>query len=113
MVRYGHGSALVDPEADPAVLDAAADAAEAAGDLAAAVRLRYEAGLVRLVRADRIELRPETTASGAAGQVDLPVMYELTADFEQVVYGGRAAVAADVDRARAGWADVVGARSRR
>ncbi len=55
-----------------------------------AVRFRYEAGLVRLVRLDRLELRPDTTAAGAARQVASPTMDQLTADFEEIVYGGRA-----------------------
>lgn len=104
---------LVDPTADPDELERRAAAAEAEGDLGPAVRLRYEAGLVRLVRLDRIELRPDTTAAGAARQVASPTMDRLTADFEEIVYGGRAGEPADVARARSGWLELLGAGARR
>lgn len=40
-------------------------------------------------------------------------MDALTADFEQIVYGGRAATAADSDRARRLWPELVGERAPR
>src|SRR5690606_22292786 len=104
---------LVDPLADPAALDREADAGEAAGDHALAGRRRYEAGLLRLARADRLTLRPDTTAGSAARQVGAPVMDALTADFEEVVYGGRPATPDDSSRARAGWVELLGAGVRR
>ncbi|NLD76571.1 MAG: DUF4129 domain-containing protein [Acidimicrobiales bacterium] len=107
------GSGLVDLRSDPEALDEEARQAEAAGDHRTAVRRRYESGLIRLVRADRLLLRPETTAGSAARQVDEPAMDALTADFEQIVYGGRAATAADSDRARRLWPELVGERAPR
>ncbi len=107
------GAGLVDLAADPAALDREAEAAEAAGDLALAVRRRYEAGLLRLVRAERLVLRADTTAEAAARQVADPAMDRLTTDFEEVTYGGRSATAADVERARSGWLEVLGAGARR
>lgn len=98
---------LVDPEQDPDQLDAQATAAEASGDHALAVRTRYEAGLIRLARAHRIELRPDTTAGAVAAELHDPTLQELTATFEAVVYGGRAADAADSERARVGWRAVL------
>lgn len=112
-VARSGGGLLVDPRADPEDLERQAEAAEAGGDRSAAVRLRYEAGLLRLARTDRIVLRADTTAEGAARQVGEPVMDRLTTDFEEVVYGQRVAETADVDRARTGWAELLGARSRR
>lgn len=111
--RDARSALLVDPSQDPADLERRADAARAAGDHAGAVRLRYEAGLVRLVRDGRIRLRAETTPSDAARQVDLPSMDELTAAFEEIVYGDRPASEADDDAQRRGWREVHGARSRR
>lgn len=102
---------LVDLSADPAALEADADRAEAGGDFELAVRRRYEAGLLRLVRAGRLDLRPETTPASAARQVASPAMDQLTADFEEVVYGGRSATEADCHRARAAWAELLAARS--
>lgn len=109
----GGGNWLVDPDLDPADLEAAADRASAAGDHGAAVRLRYEAGLLRLVDADRLVLRPETTAGSAARQVGDPTMDELTVAFEEIVYGERAATAADDDASRTGWRTLLASRSRR
>lgn len=105
-------SLLVDPDADPAVLDRQAEEAEAAGDLDLAVRRRYEAGLVRLVRAKRVTLRPETTASRVAAVLGGETIFALTRVFEEVVYGGRGATAADVAAAKAGWLDVLGVKAR-
>ena len=104
---------LVDLGADPAELEQQAEAAQSEGDHSAAVRLRYEAGLLRLSRADQIVLRADTTAAGAARQIDRPVMDDLTGDFEEVVYGERVATAVDSDRARSGWNDLLGVRNRR
>ncbi|MBX3314178.1 MAG: DUF4129 domain-containing protein [Actinobacteria bacterium] len=103
---------LVDPSLDPARLEQRADDARRAGDHGAAVRLRYEAGLVRLVRAGRLRLRPETTPSDAAHQIDLPVMDALTEAFEEIVYGGRSATAVDDDAAVRGWREVLGTKVR-
>lgn len=112
-VDRGRASLLVDPSLDPSDLEDRAARAETDGDLTASVRLRYQAGLVRLVRADRLVLRADTTAASAARQVDLAVMDRLTVDFEEIVYGDRTPTTADVDRARHGWAEVLGARSAR
>lgn len=98
---------LVDPEQDPDQLDQVAATAEAAGDHALAVRARYEAGLIRLARAHRIELRPDTTAGAVAAELHDPTLRELTGTFEAVVYGGRPAVAADSAQARTGWQAVL------
>lgn len=99
---------LVDPRADPAALEREADAAEAAGDHALAVRRRYEAGLVRLAAADRIDLRPDTTPSGVAAVLGDPTLAQLTATFEAVVYGSAPAAPDDAAAARTGWRTVLG-----
>lgn len=101
------GSSLVDPSLDPVDVERRADVAGAAGDLTGSIRLRYQAGLLRLVQAERLVLRPDTTATGAARQVDLATMDRLTVDFEEIVYGDRAPNADDAARARQGWAEVL------
>ena len=78
-----------------------------------AVRFRYEAGLLRLVRLDLLVLRADTTPSDAARQVSSAVMDELTADFEAVVYGGREATPRELDRSRTGWSELLTTASRR
>lgn len=104
---------LVDPTLDPADLDRRADRAETAGDLARALRLRYQAGLLRLARDGRLVLRPDTTASGAAEQVDDAALHRITATFEAVAYGGRSPSPDELREARADWAAVLGVGSRR
>lgn len=109
----GGGGLLVDPAADPDELSRQADAAEAAGDFALAVRRRYEEGLLRLVGGERLVLRLDTTPRRAADEVGGPTMTELTTTFEEVVYGDRPASADDARAARTGWLDVLGAKARR
>jgi hypothetical protein len=111
--QRGTWGGLVDPTLDPEELDRRAAEAEAGGRWSEAVRLRYEAGLVRLVRADRLVLRPDTTAGDAARQVDLPPMHAATRTFEAVVYGGRRATADDAAESRSAWLEVLGAAARR
>lgn len=106
-------ASLVDPAADPDELEGRAAVAESDGDLGLAVRLRYEAGLLRLVRLDRLQLRPDTTAADAARQVGSPTMDRLTVDFEEIVYGGRGGAAADVARSRSGWVELLGVGAHR
>jgi hypothetical protein len=109
----GDRSALVDIGLDPDGLDRLAAKAESDGDWALVVRYRYQAGLLRLVRADRLVLRPDTTAEGAAGQVGHPVMDQLTVDFEEITYGGRPATSEDGERAKLRWAELIGTRTPR
>ncbi len=113
VVTQGGAGSLVDPALDPDEVAQRADDAEAAGDLTVAIRLRYQAGLLRLARAGELVLRPDTTAEGAARQVGRPAMDELTRDFEEIVYGDRVATEADVRLARRAWPEVLGARSSR
>lgn len=114
VVRSGGAAwSLVDEHADPDELERRAEEREAEGDHRSAIRLRYQAGLLRLVRADRLTLRPDTTAGDAARQVGHPVMDDLTEDFEGIVYGDRTASAADADRARAAWSTLTAERARR
>ena len=104
---------LVDPTLDPAELERQADAARAAGDYSRSLRLYHEAGIVRMARADRIVVRPATTARDVAQQVSEASLDELTTTFEQVVYGGREATESECERSRRGWLELVGSRSAR
>ena len=97
----------------PAALERQADAAEQAGDHAAAVRLRFAAGLLRLDAAHAIELRPSLT-SGEVGRTLRSDRYNSLADtHDAVAYGGRDAAAQDSAEARAEWPAVVGEARRR
>lgn len=112
-VERARSSNLVDLDLDPRELERQADDAERAGDHAAAVRRRYEAGLIRLVDSGRLDLTPATTAAGAAAQVGEATMDEATATFEEIVYGGRSATASDSERSRALWGALLGTGARR
>ena len=111
-VTRAQARGLVDLGSDPDHLEVEAEAAERAGDRAEAVRLRFEAGLLRLHRTGRITLRPDTTAADAAAQVDEPQMYDLTDAFEEIVYGGREATPEDLERSRTAWPPLVAAGAR-
>lgn len=84
-----------------------ADEAERRGDFAAAVRLRFQAGLTRLDELGSIELRPSLTASGAVRESGLSAIGGLATVYERVAFGGRGASATDAEAQRAGWREVV------
>jgi len=84
-----------------------ADRAEARGDLDAALRLRFRAGLVELDSRELIELRPALTNHELLRSVPSPTLAGLVDGFEAVAYGGRAADAGDLRSARDGWPRVV------
>jgi hypothetical protein len=91
-----------------AALERAAEAAERAGDLRGALRLRFQAGLLRLDRARLIDLRPSLTTSEIARQVVNPAFGTLARRFDEVVYGGRNPGPEDIASARRGWANLTG-----
>ena len=88
---------------DPARLERDAAAAEAAGDLDAAVRLRFRAGLLRLGRARVVPLRSSLTSGEARRLVRLPDFDRIAGTHDEVVYGGRQARAEDAVDARERW----------
>lgn len=102
----------LDPTTDPDALEAAARDADVDGDHGRAIRLRHQAGLLRLARRGHLDLRPDTTARGAARAIGDPRLDELTDRFEAVVYGDQVATARDGDRFRTHWADVLADRPR-
>ncbi|HEX5614722.1 MAG TPA: DUF4129 domain-containing protein [Acidimicrobiia bacterium] len=98
---------------DARALDAAADAAERAGDLALAVRLRFRAGLLRLADAGVVTLRPDLTNREVRSSVHAAAFDAIADDFEVVAYSDRPATPEQVDTARRGWSRVLeDARSR-
>jgi hypothetical protein len=101
------------PEAeDPRALERRADAAEAAGDLEAALRLRFRAGLLRLGSRGAIEFRPSISTHEVRRALRSPDFDSLAATFDDVVYGGRAAAPGDVGAARERWPRVISAAPR-
>jgi hypothetical protein len=80
-----------------------AERAERAGDLDAALRLRFRAGLLELDSRELIELRPALTNRELLRDVPSPTLAGLVDGFEAVAYGGRPAEPDDVRSARDGW----------
>jgi hypothetical protein len=92
---------------DPDELDRLADEAERRGDLEVALRLRFRAGLLRLGRANAVQLRPSLRTREARRALRNPRFDRLARDFDEVVYGRRPPSAADVDAARSEWPELL------
>lgn len=92
---------------DPRELDRLADEAERAGDLERALRLRFRAGLIRLVRQGAIPPRESLTSGEIRRLLRIRDFDRLARAFDEVVYGGRRAEPADLEDARARWPRVL------
>ena len=95
---------------DPGQLEREADEAERSGDAARALRLRFRAGLLRLGPGRVVPLRESLTSGEARRLVRLPEFDRLARTHDEVVYGGRAARAADAVEARETWPRVLTAK---
>lgn len=80
---------------DPADLERQAREAEATGDHAMAMRWLFQALLLRLDRAGRIEFRPASTSATITEQLGSPEFARAVTRFDEVVYGGREATPDD------------------
>lgn len=112
--RGAPGPAAAPPGPSPAPapgageLERRAAQAERDGDLDTAVRLLFQAGLLRLHEARAIELRPSLTSGEVARRLRSPRFDALAGTHDAVAYGGRTAVVDDAARAREDWPVVVG-----
>ncbi|MCB0866448.1 MAG: DUF4129 domain-containing protein [Solirubrobacterales bacterium] len=88
---------------DPAELERLADRAEADGDAALAVRLRFRAGVLRLAATGALRLRPSTTAREVATDLASPEMDWIVDRFERISYGGERATPDDARGSRERW----------
>ncbi len=93
--------------ADPSALEREAATAEATGDYAAAVRLRFAAGLLRLDAAQAIRLRPSLTTGQVGRALSSERFDALATTFDEVAYGGRLAQPGDAEAAREAWPQVL------
>jgi Domain of unknown function (DUF4129) len=98
------------PGVDPDDLERRAAEAEQVGDGRAAIRLRFQAGLIRLGRSGMLTYRPSLTTREASEQLDSPLFAPLAGTFEEVTYGGRDATPDDVRIARETWPTLTGRR---
>lgn len=101
--RTVHGERRVSREADPRALLRAAEEAEARGDMEAALRLRFRAGVADLAARELVPARASTRTAELERRLRSPTFAALARRFEEVAYGGRAAQDADVVAAREGW----------
>jgi hypothetical protein len=93
----------VTADTHPDDLEAEADDLAAKGAFAAAVRLRFEAGLLRLERAGLIAGQRTSTDAELAARIGSPTFDGLALRHEEVAYAGQAADHHDVHQARIGW----------
>ena len=91
----------------PDELERRADESEHRGDLDAALRLRFLAGLARLDDAGVVRLRPGLTNAAVSRTLRSRDFDGLVNDFDEVTYGGRPATTDDVTTARSTWPAVV------
>lgn len=92
---------------DPSHLERQAEKAESAGDFGQGVRLRFQAGVIRLQDNGRVR-RGRTTATRAIGrQLRSDSFDHLGATFDEVAYGGRPATSTDAAQARDAWQRVL------
>jgi hypothetical protein len=102
VLAAGRAAAAARPARDdPRAIERRAEEAEAAGDHALAVRLRFRAGLLRL------GIRPSQPSGEVARTLRSEDFDALARTFDEVIYGGRAARAADSEEARRRWPAVV------
>lgn len=92
---------------DPDELERQAVAAERAGDLDHAVRLRFVAGVLRLDRAGVIAYRSSLTTGQLRSRLHSASFAELAAAFDEIAYGGRPASEADLRAATEAWPRVM------
>lgn len=102
-VRAADGERRVSHEGDPRALVRAAEEAEARGDLEAALRLRFRAGVADLAARDLVPTRASTGMAELERRLCSPTFTGLARRFEEVAYGGRSAQGVDVAAAREGW----------
>ena len=92
---------------DPHALEQLARQAELAGDLRAAIRLRFRAGVADLDRLGAISRGPTRTTGELSNALESRQFDALAADLEAVVYGGVEPTPEQADAARSGWRVVV------
>jgi hypothetical protein len=91
---------------DPAALEEEAERLAAAGEFAASVRLRFEAGLLRLEGAGLIAQQRTSTDAELSVRIGSPAFSRLATRHEEIAYAGQAASRDDVDQAVSDWPHV-------
>jgi Domain of unknown function (DUF4129) len=92
---------------DAATLEREADAAERAGDLERALRLRFRAGILRLVERRQLDDPSSVTTGALVRRLHSDAFDEGARAFDEVVYGRRPPTAEDARRVRDAWHSVL------
>ena len=93
--------------ADPTELEREAERAASEADFATALRLKFQAGLLRLDERGRIRYWPGLTSAEVADLLASPEFEALARRFDEVVYGHRTATAVDFEQARNRWSTLL------
>jgi hypothetical protein len=91
---------------DPDGLDVMARQAELDGDMQAAVRLRFRAGVIRLERMGVINRAPTLTDRELSRSLRSDTFDALASDLESIVYGGATATEQQAADALSGWSKI-------
>lgn len=98
---------------DARALERRAEQEEAQGDYAEALRLRFQAGLIRLDDAGAIPAGASLTNGQIEQLLASGSFSRVAEDFDEVVYGDRLASPADLERARRAWPTILEESRRR
>jgi Domain of unknown function (DUF4129) len=101
------GAGRAERTADAATLEREADAAERAGDLERALRLRFRAGILRMVERRQLEDPTLVTTGSLVRRMRSEAFTAGARAFDEVVYGRRAPTSDDVRKVREGWQAVL------
>jgi hypothetical protein len=89
-------------------LERDAASAELQGRHADAVRLRFRAGLMRLAESERVETAPSMLNAEVSRALRSERFDALARRFDEIAYGGRAAMQEDAQVARSEWSRLLG-----
>ncbi len=106
-------SAGAGPPVRAADLERAAAAAEVQGRHADAVRLRFRAGLLALAESERLRAAPSMLNAEVSRALRSERFDALARRFDEIAYGGRAAIAEDVRTSRREWSRLLGSKESR
>jgi hypothetical protein len=93
-------------------LEREAETAERAGRHADAVRLRFRAGLMRLAESERVQGAPSMLNAEISRALRSQRFDALARRFEEIAYGGRAAIEQDAETSRREWSRLLGSEER-
>jgi hypothetical protein len=92
----------------PEALEEQAELALTEGRDEDAIRLYYQAGLIRLGNRGIIEYRPSLTSGEVAEQLRLAVFDHIAGSFDSIAYGHRPAGPNEVTASKNGWQELLG-----